>query len=443
MTIDNLNEKVLNSKFAIKIGKELSESQLICKIVNIYTTIRLKIINSKIAEKCHINGTTLFCFCFAIAYLYYILNTTLVYLWDIYSIIPMLSSLINICIYVLYFKIIIFDSYNKKDLLTVILPEIICWILVSIASNISGYSDLLIYFIFIISARNVDFRKVALISMIIGSITVVSVTTISIIDIIPDLVYGSRHSFGFIYPTDYVAHIFFLILTYFWYRKGKLHWYENAVILAIAAITYYFCHTRLDSGCIILLVIFGVLYNCKYGTRIYHKLRYILIYSTPIAAVATILLSIIYNPNYNILVFIDKIFSHRFSLGHMMMFRHGVTFWGHEVLDVGLGGSLEKPQEYTYIDISYVRILIKYGILILLLLVAFTTLFLKKSVEKRDYVTAIVFLLITINCMVAQHLIDFSYNIFLFILYAKIDSYEQNKVQEVTPKKKKFELHNK
>ncbi|MGN0470478.1 MAG: hypothetical protein ACI4GV_06150 [Acutalibacteraceae bacterium] len=281
-------------------------------------------------------------------------------------------------------------------------------------------------FILALGAYNINFRKAALSSVIVGGITVVSVTVMSFFGLVPDLVYNSvRHSFGFIYPTDYAAHWFFILLAYFWYCKGKLRWFENTVFIVIAAFLMYFCRAKLDSLCIVILVIAGILYNNKYGMKIYGKLRNILTYSVLGAAITSIFIALIYTKDNPILNSIPaKSIIGRMQLGHMMLFRHGTTFFGQNITDVGFGRSLTPPEEYNYIDVSYVRILIKSGIFILLLLLITFTVFLRKRIKKNDYVTGIVFLLIAINCMVAQHMLEISYNIFLLIILANLKEYD-------------------
>lgn len=406
-----------------KIGNRIFDNCFIRKLVGIYNKINSIVSDNPIMKKFHINGTTIFCTCFLVFYIYCMLLTTMIKLRTT----PETLLIPTNIMIVLFLKIILFDKYNRRDFFTVIIPEIIFGILLYMALNISYYSSYIIYYVFIIAARNVDFRKVALLTMSVGGTILVAVTVMSQFGIITDLVYNlnTRHSFGFIYPTDYAAHVFFLTLTYFWYRKGKLKWFENLIILAIAGFLLYFCRAKLDSGCIILMVIFGAIYNCKYGIKMYYNIRYILIYIMPVAFLFMLILSLLYNENSSFMQFLDKnLFINRLHQSNMMLFRHGVTFWGQYVADVGYGGSLIPPEDYTFIDISYIRILIKYGIFVLVSVISAHIYFVRKRVLKGDFVTAIVFLLITINCMMAHHLIDFSYNIFFFIFFAKIDGYD-------------------
>lgn len=417
-----LKEKIANNSFVIKCKKEFYDSKIIQKINNIYDKIRNKILNSSIIKKCHINGDLLFCIAFILFYLIDILKTTMFYDLAMKTYLDMVTYVIPVLIYI---KLLVFDTDNKRRFIKIMIPALIIGSFVSLAAQAGKNDQLMNIFILVLGAYNINFRKVALSSVIVGGITVVSVTVISFFGLVPDLVYGSRHSFGFIYPTDYAAHWFFILLAYFWYRKGKLRWFENTVFIVIAAFLMYFCRAKLDSLCIVILVIVGILYNNKYGMKIYGKLRHIFTYSVLGAAIISIFIALIYtkdNPILNSIPASSIII--RMQIGHMMLFRYGITFFGQNITDVGFGGSLTPPEEYNYIDVSYVRILIKSGIFILLLLLITFTVFLRKRIKKNDYVTGIVFLLIAINCMVAQHMLEISYNIFLLIILANLKEYD-------------------
>lgn len=416
-----LKEKIANNQTFVKFQKEFYESDLIQKINKIYDKIRNKILNSSLIKKCHITGDSLFCFCFVLMYLVDMFKTTMLYNLShnvYFNMIP------YVIIAIIYFKLLIFDTHDKRQFLRIMLSASILGIFVSLAANFGNNYQLMNIFILVLGAYNTNFRKVALSSVIVGSIFVTSVTLMSIFGLTTDLVYGNRHSFGFIYPTDYAAHWFFILLAYFWYRKGKLKWFENIICLGIAAFLMYFCRAKLDSGCIVIMVVLGMIYNNQYGMKIYGKFRYVLEYSILFAAVFSIFIALIYTEDNMILNSIPALsIVIRMQIGHMMLFRHGTTFFGQNVDDYGYGGSLTPPEEYNYIDVSYVRILIKSGIFILLLLVIAFTLFLRKRIKQKDYVTVIVFLLIAINCMVAQHMLEISYNIFLLIILANLKEY--------------------
>lgn len=418
-----LKEKIANNPAFIKFKKEFYESETLQKFNGMYNKVRDKILNSSLIKKCHISGDLLFCIAFVLYYLVDMVESTMFYSPTVKLYLDMVPFLVIVIVYI---KLLVFDTGNKQRFIKIMIPASIIGIFVSMAAQAGKNYQLMNVFILLLGAYNVNFRKVALSSVIAGGITVVSVTIMSLFGLLPDLVYESvRHSFGFIYPTDYAAHCFFILLTYFWYRKGKLKWFENAVFIVIAAFLMYFCRAKLDSLCIVILVIAGIIYNNKYGMKIYSKLRYVIVYSVFAAAVISIFVTLIYTTDNPVLNSIpsDTIIS-RLKIGHMMLFRHGTTFFGQYVSDAGYGGSLTPPEEYTFIDVSYVRILIKSGIFILLLLIIALTVFLRKRIQKNDYVTGIVFLLIAINCMIAQHMIDVSYNIFLFIILANLKEYD-------------------
>ena len=78
-----------------------------------------------------------------------------------------------------------------------------------------------------------------------------------------------------------------------------------------------------------------------------------------------------------------------------------------------------NPQaKYFYLDSSYVRLAVIYGLIIGVLLVVFMTVIAYRSTLRHEFILAAVILLISIHCIVEQHLFDISYDPFLISLIA-------------------------
>ena len=65
----------------------------------------------------------------------------------------------------------------------------------------------------------------------------------------------------------------------------------------------------------------------------------------------------------------NELLSGRLSIGKMMIERYGISLFGQEVNDYGttIPGTA-KYDEYNFIDSSYLRILLKYGLLVFIIL---------------------------------------------------------------------------
>ena len=83
-----------------------------------------------------------------------------------------------------------------------------------------------------------------------------------------------------------------------------------------------------------------------------------------------------------------------------------------------------EHDEYNFIDSSYLRILLKYGLLIFTILCIVNVLINRKIYEKDKFLLLII-LIIYINSIVAQHYMEITYNFLLFMYFTKIDSVEK------------------
>ncbi|MCG4787724.1 hypothetical protein L0N33_20610, partial [Roseburia faecis] len=61
-----------------------------------------------------------------------------------------------------------------------------------------------------------------------------------------------RQSFGIAYPTDFAAHVLYLILAYAYLKFGKIKWYDYVVFLAAAGFLVKFSDARLSAYAIVL-----------------------------------------------------------------------------------------------------------------------------------------------------------------------------------------------
>ena len=82
---------------------------------------------------------------------------------------------------------------------------------------------------------------------------------LSAIDIIPNLQFVQyrftgivvRNSFGFIYPTDYASHCFYIYMVISYLYRNKFIFQRTFSGLALAGFVTHFCDARLNAGSIL------------------------------------------------------------------------------------------------------------------------------------------------------------------------------------------------
>ena len=137
--------------------------------------------------------------------------------------------------------------------------------------------------------------------------------------------------------------------------------------------------------------------------------------------IACIVATALYDSTNPFWMKLDGVFSQRLSVGKIGYERYGVKLFGNIVNEYGLGfGSNVASGYYFFLDSSYVRVLIKYGVVFAGVLSGlFIWVFRKARRCRMDYiiVVLIVFLVAAIS---EHHLFDLVYNPVWLLAFSKI-----------------------
>ena len=293
----------------------------------------------------------------------------------------------------------------------------------------------------VIGAYGVSFRKIISVYTAIGIPLLLFCIAASQTGLVPDLVYdmtgsgrGLRHSFGIIFPTDFAAHVTYLVLGWGWLRGRKLTWAELGAFAFCTWAVYHFCNAR--AGTVSLLV-FTVLCVC---TKLYvqfvqwDSLRPALQKGLSVAGKAIQMLSghailllslvmLVLTRGYSDSAFMQKmnhLFSNRLSLGRMALEQYDVPLFGQEVIMQGAGYSETSPLGYYfYIDCSYIKMLVCYGLVVSILIWMAYTLLGHRAVKANEVYLIWVIGVIGLHCTMEHHLMEIAYNPFLLAVFAE------------------------
>lgn len=291
-----------------------------------------------------------------------------------------------------------------------------------------GYHEPLVFLTIIAGSKNVDFKKILKLYIVIVFSVLLVAFIASITGIIPNLKYKDsynansyRYSFGILHPTDFGAHIFYLMLTCAYLIKDKIKIYHYILGLIIAALVMYFSRAKTDVFCMLLLIagffIIGLLKKYSNNNLISTLFRKLCYWSMPVIAYAIILLTLLYSRFEAPWTKIPSTFSSRFIVTQNVLIDQGITLLGQYVGMLGLGGSTEGVIliNYTFLDISYFNIAIRFGILFLITVIIIAVACCEKMYQDSHYLFCMA--LISISCASSHHLIDLSYCIFLCVLF--------------------------
>ena len=296
----------------------------------------------------------------------------------------------------------------------------------------TGATNSLLYSLLILLLYDVDVDVILKTYVFIAGSIVIGIFVLSIIGFLPNLQFAQvrssglviRNSFGFIYPTDFASHCFYLFIAWGYLLREKYIWLRVAVGVALSAFIIKFCDARLNSmSVLVAVIIFLVMY---YTNEKKFKVYYILPYSAAIFSSLMFYLSSHFSFSSPFFVKLNDFFSMRLFLGKNALDTYKLHLFGtNNVKFIGYGGTTESVLSYNYVDSSYIQMLFYYGIVPVVLLVLVYVLSSRRFYKEGKMLFLALLSLITINCMIEAFWIRPGYNIFMFTLFASLISIKE------------------
>lgn len=289
----------------------------------------------------------------------------------------------------------------------------------------TGYNILYDTALLLAGAFQINYRKILKVYLLVCIPFLIYTIIASQIGIVTNLIYNQhgriRESFGFVYPTDFAAHVFYIFATWVLIRELKCSIIELFIMLLTVILLNFFSDTRCSEIAIVLLVL-GVLVlkfkhklaiNIKIAKALSKIFKIVCMILPFLLAVFMTFLCRFYNPSNTIMAFVNSILSQRLKLGKKIFDYYDIQIWGQYVQMSGNGGSLEQPADYTFIDCSYINILMRFGILIFCIVIFILWCIMIKNYN-NVFILGIL-MLICIHSMIEHHLFEFYYNIFIIL----------------------------
>lgn len=322
------------------------------------------------------------------------------------------------------FLIIISEIENRFDYRAAILGIILiilAYCYYKADSQGSYYDQLLIIY----ASRKYPLERTARVALLVTTIILLITTVASQFGIIHDYIYmtvhRTRHYLGFTYaliPAQLVFQISCLIV----YLKKYDFKIRHALIILILN-QYYFNMTDSRLSYYFTLVLITLALIAAFIKRkardesIIKKITIILVPSYIACAFISIFLTLNFKWSSFAMVSLNSFLGSRLSLGLNAVKQYGITLFGQPIEMVGMGlnaqGYMNYSGYYNYIDSAYVRALVNYGTIFLIIIATLLTLVLYLSWKNGNYILVIVLSLIAAHCMVDDLAFRAQYNIML------------------------------
>lgn len=365
-------------------------------------------------------------FLFFIALAIYMLAKT-IELSSVFYEVSIMPSIMKILRYISYAIIFVKLLYDAKYLESEMLKIVAMILILGIISLNFGNNILFCSFLFIIAARNLNVEKLIKAAFYIQILLTICMAGLSYFGVITDWTYNlegrNRHSLGYLYPS-YISSIFFYVtLAYLFMRRKKVRFLEVVFIGFINVIIFHLTDSKTSFAIVFLAVI--VLWAMKfYKKRLENRFisKLIYVYSIPFIAAISILACYLYNEGNRILVLINSFINNRLIMGHNALLEYGLSLFGKKIMWTGYGGlgylSSSLQDEYNYVDCSYVKILLDYGVIFFVIMIFGYMLVAKRAIEKNDRYMCMCILFMCIYSMIEPRIIEFGFNPFVLTLSA-------------------------
>ena len=291
------------------------------------------------------------------------------------------------------------------------------------AGNLNG----LMFLLLIVFLYKADLESILKIYTWTSLSFIVLIILLSLVNVIPNLQFVQtrpvgvvvRNSFGFIYPTDFASHCFYLFTALSYLLRKKFIFLRTLSGVALAAFIIYYCDARLNAGSILAAT--GIFLYFYYRNKTEWRLFSLLPFSAGIASSVMIYLSNKFSWSHPIYVSLNNFFSMRLHLGHEALKKYGIELFGIRGISfTGYGGKTETVLNYDYVDSSYVQMLFTYGMIPVVILICFYIFQSWKLYRCKEYLLLTILSLVAFNCMFEAFWVRPSYNIFMFLLFATI-----------------------
>lgn len=318
------------------------------------------------------------------------------------------------------------ERFSLKELLLAVFVLVSFWRCLQVA----GYEELMDLAIVVFGARRVPLKKILTVYVAVTGGLIVTVVVASGLGYVEDWLFQNssgviKHSFGFYYPNEFGAHVFFFFLGLCCLRREKISVAEILLIVVCAVLLEKFCYSRTNFFCLLLLA--AGMSVWKILTRIPHvyekqavKWMGLVLALVPLVCCAVMLvltLAMKHYPDNELLCHINSFFSERLHFGAQGFTNYGVTLFGQKIEMVGMAQQTDWAN-YNFLDCSYIMLLIRCGLAPFLAVGLLMGRINVRAFKNRDMILLAAMALCGIQCMMEHHLYDIGYNPLLLAAFA-------------------------
>ena len=324
--------------------------------------------------------------------------------------------------YVAIFLLIVFiiRQSGKFDIKSVI-KIVICSLIVCIVSVVSGDKKLLKLILFIIAIKDVSFDEFIKKDFLFKFVLMILVLFLFAMGFTnPTNAYRAdgiiRYSMGFQHPNNFSVYTLSLCFDCIYVYKNKKNLFQYILIFISFIANYYLADSR--TGVFILFFVLLYLFIPKKLIIKIMENKIVKLFITNLFVILFIL-SLFCTVNYvgkrNEFIYqIDAITSRRVFLANQYLKKYpAVSLFGHNMIETSRYIDLEINPHYLPLDNAYMYILLRFGVLVVALLIYLYFVTIKCAYKMKNYTLIFVLTLWTTYAVMEATYISIDYNPFL------------------------------
>lgn len=227
-----------------------------------------------------------------------------------------------------------------------------------------------------------------------------------------------RYSLGFYHPNTLGVVFFILLAEYFFLKNGKLKIYNFLLSLGISFYIYYLTNSRTT----LAITVFLILGICcvRYINKEKLKRFFSIFRFFPLIYLAATIWAVNNYPTNNLVYQVDKILSGRIYYGRLFLNIYDINSFGNP--DLEIIGTKQVSESYgalkgMILDNSFLLVLVRYGIIPLLLLIALYTILIV-FIHKQEKYYFLIILVAFLTLGISESLtFNYQYNVFLLFMF--------------------------
>lgn len=290
-----------------------------------------------------------------------------------------------------------------------------------------GLMTLMILCVLIVAAEGISSRRILLIYLIM-SVTIMTIAAWASVNGMAYYYYrNGTHAMGIAYRTDYATHWLYILMAYRLFRRRQMSPLEYILAGGVVYYIYHITRGRTFLLCAAMLLILSYLLDYLparvRGVRIKKLLHMAGVAVYPVCALFSYATTLVIGrtiSGFNTSEFMGTTMA-RLHFGYQAFQMYPLRLFSQSIYERGAGGPLANTSEYFFLDNSYVRMLIIYGIVFLLLILGIKIYMMHRCCVEQHYVLWCVLIIIAIHSISEHHMTDLFDNIVLVLAFAEWD----------------------